>query len=77
MMKTMNKLFFFLFSLLLSLPALAQESGVEMAEALRSNGKIYVVVAVMAIIFLGVSLYLFLLDRRVGKLEKQNKNNLS
>ncbi|MCL7989389.1 CcmD family protein [Sphingobacterium sp. lm-10] len=44
---------------------------VEMATTLRSEGKIYVVIAVMLIIFIGVAAYLFSLDRRVAKLEKR------
>jgi CcmD family protein len=36
----------------------------------RSLGKIYVVVGVLAIIFIGVGLYLFFIDRKISKLEK-------
>lgn len=46
----------------------AQE--VEMATAMRSNGKIYVVVAVLAVIFIGLMLYLYRIDKRVKKLEQ-------
>ncbi|WP_207425330.1 CcmD family protein [Pedobacter sp. SYSU D00535] len=46
--------------------------GVEMAEALRSSGKIYVVVAVLAAILLVLVFYLFSIDRRVKKLENQD-----
>lgn len=45
----------------------------EMADTLRSNGKIYVVVAVLATIFAGIFIYLLLLDRKITKLEKTNK----
>jgi CcmD family protein len=44
-----------------------------MATGLRSEGKIYVVVLVMLVIFLGLAFFLFLLDRRISKLEKKNK----
>ena len=44
---------------------------VEMAETMRSNGKIYVVVAVLAIIFTGLIIFLVTIDRKVKKLEKQ------
>lgn len=44
--------------------------GVDMADALRQNGKIYVVVAVVVIIVAGLLAYLFSLDRKVSKLEK-------
>lgn len=54
--------------------SVAQEMPqVEMADGLRQEGKFYVVIFVMAIIFCGVALYLFGLDRRIRKLEKQNK----
>lgn len=36
-----------------------------------SNGKIYVVVGVMSIIFIILALYLFRLDRKISKLEKE------
>jgi hypothetical protein len=42
----------------------------EMADAMRSNGKIYVVVAVLVTILIGIVLYLIKLDRKIKKLEK-------
>ncbi|ANQ49793.1 CcmD family protein [Flammeovirga yaeyamensis] len=44
--------------------------GVEMADALHANGKIYVVVAVVAAIWVGFMVYLFLTDRKITQLEK-------
>jgi CcmD family protein len=44
--------------------------GPEMADTFRSSGKIYVVVAVVVIIFVGLAIYLFSIDRRLRKLEK-------
>jgi CcmD family protein len=55
------------------LGAMAQDSGVEMANALRSSGKIYVVVAVISVIFAGLFGYLFSIDKRVKKIEQENK----
>jgi hypothetical protein len=48
----------------------------EMADVMRSEGKIYVVVAIVLIVLTGLILYLFLQDRKLGKLEKmiQEKN---
>lgn len=46
---------------------------VEMADALRENGKIYVVVIIMSIIFVGIAAYLINLDRKISKLEKKEK----
>jgi CcmD family protein len=47
----------------------------EMATEMRSNGKIYVVVAVLVTIFIGILLYLVRLDRKITKLEKETKLN--
>jgi CcmD family protein len=44
---------------------------VEMADTLRSNGKIYIVVAVVVTILLGLLLYLIRLDRKIGRMEKK------
>lgn len=56
---------------LLSFTIQAQMPEVEMADSLRENGKIFVVVIIMAIIFLGVAAYLFNLDRKISKMEKE------
>lgn len=45
----------------------------EMADALRANGKIYVVVAVVGVIVGGLLIYLIALDRKVSKLEREIK----
>ncbi len=45
----------------------------EMGDFLRSNGKIYVVVTVLATIFAGIFAYLVYLNRKISKLEKENK----
>jgi CcmD family protein len=36
-------------------------------------GKIFVVVAVLSIILIGIFVYLFIMDRKIGKLEKEIK----
>lgn len=38
---------------------------------MESYGKIFVVVAVLAIILVGIVVYLFFMDRKIGKLEKE------
>jgi len=50
----------------------AQEK-VEMADGMRSNGKIYVVVAVLAVILAGLFLFLISIDRKVTRLEKERQ----
>jgi len=47
-------------------------SGIEMADSLRSSGKIYVVVATIAITFVGLAIYLFFIDRKLKRLEKDH-----
>lgn len=49
----------------------AQNQPVEMADKMRENGMIYVVVGVILIIFAGLIGYLVTLDRKIKKLEKQ------
>jgi ABC-type amino acid transport system permease subunit len=51
----------------------AQDKKVEMADTMRSNGRIYVVVAVVVTILLGLILYVTRLDRKMTRLEKENK----
>lgn len=67
-----HKLFLSLTLLLFSLLTWAQQGPAEMADAMRSNGKIYVVVAVILTIFAGIIIYLIRLDRKITKLEKQS-----
>lgn len=53
------------------LAAQSQMPEVEMADAMRENGKIYVVVAILCIIFIGIVGYLVSIDRKLKKLEKE------
>lgn len=41
-------------------------------DMMRSNGKIYVVVAVCLTILIGLFVYVFLVDRKISKIEKDN-----
>ena len=66
----------FLLVLALLLPVLhaAAQSAAdspEMADVLRQNGKIYVVVAVIVVLLTGLFAYLISLDRKLGRLEKE------
>ncbi len=73
----MKKAVFLFTLLLLSANLIAQHtvgSDVEMADAMRSNGKIYVVAAVFAVVMMGLILYLVALDRKIGRLEKELKS---
>jgi hypothetical protein len=53
--------------------AFAQNNGPEMADTLRSSGKIYVVILVICIIFAGLAIFLFSIDRRLKKIEKSDQ----
>ncbi len=63
-----------LMMLMLTLNMFAQNNDVEMADALRSNGKIYVVVGSIVIILIGLLVYLFTLDKRLKMLEKKSND---
>jgi len=57
-------------ALFASTGAFAQQQPVEMADVMRSNGKIYVVVAVCLTILLGLFIYVFAIDRKISRIEK-------
>lgn len=44
----------------------------EMADLMRSNGKIYVVIAVMLTILFGLIFYMVRLDKKITRLEKDS-----
>ncbi len=46
----------------------------EMADAMRGSGKIYVVVAVVAVVLAGLLAFLVSLDRKVSRLERELKD---
>lgn len=82
MIKTVKKIFVFVL-LFVSLHVQAQDgayeitdesytdTSVEMADVMRENGKIYVVVAVVLMLFAGIVVYLVLLERKISRLEKE------
>jgi hypothetical protein len=55
----------------LTLTSFAQDNSPEMADTMRSNGKIYVVVAVCLTLLIGLFLYMIRVERMVRKLEKE------
>jgi hypothetical protein len=67
-----NKLIAFIVSLVFfAANAQAETTNDSMASLMRSNGKIYVVVAVVLTILFGLIAYLIQLDRKISKLEKE------
>jgi len=51
-----------------------EEEKVDMADTMRSNGRIYVVVAVVVLILLGLLLYLIRLDRKISRMEREKQS---
>lgn len=67
-MKTAVKYLFALF--LTAVAHIGQAQNAEMADTFRSEGKIYVVVAIVLIVLSGLIIYLYLMDRKMSKLER-------
>jgi hypothetical protein len=67
----MKYLITLLLSIVFTTQGIAQQNNVvEMADLMRSNGKINVVVAVLATIFIGLMIFLIRIDKKVQKLEE-------
>lgn len=66
----MKKILALLTLTLLFTTNLFAQQEVEMADKMREDGKIWVVVAVIATVFVGIIAYLVLLDRKISKIEK-------
>jgi len=58
---------------LLPLLSMAQSAGPEMADGMRSNGKIYIVLACVLLVLFGMIAFLLILENRLSRLEKENK----
>jgi CcmD family protein len=74
-MRIPGKIFMLFIMLIASLTTMAQGASKEpqMADLMRSNGRIYVVVVVLLTILIGLLFYVFRLDRKISKLEKENR----
>jgi hypothetical protein len=72
-MNNSKKITLLLLTIMISFISFAQGTGkATMADQMRSNGRIYVVVAVMLTILIGLLLYVVRLDRKISKLEKES-----
>ncbi len=69
-----NKILLNLIFICLSTTLLADET-IDMADTFRSEGKIYVVVTILSIVFAGIVVYLIRLDRKISRLEKEQSNS--
>lgn len=66
----MKRIFSVFALIIMILPSLSAQN----LDFLRSTGKIYSVVAVIMVIFVGIVIFLYRLDNKLTKLEKQIKN---
>ena len=60
---------------MLPFAVLAQDSSPEMADTMRSSGKIYVVVVCILMVLAGLIAFLFVVEKRLSRLEKENQVN--
>jgi Na+/H+ antiporter NhaC len=74
-MNPLKRIFFLSLLNIIAIVVNAQDSTqkVEMADTMRSNGRIYVVVAVILVILFGLLLYVARLDRKISKMEKHSR----
>ncbi|MDR0793898.1 MAG: CcmD family protein [Chitinophagaceae bacterium] len=59
-----------------SVAAMAQQMNTtkeDPTDFMRSNGKLFVVIAVVLVILAGLFIYLIFLDKKISKLEKNSK----
>ncbi len=73
----MTKMFKYILSIILllsSFASFAQNDAVEMADGFYKEGKIYVVITILAIVLIGVAIYLFTIERKLKKLEDSIKD---
>jgi hypothetical protein len=66
-----KKISLFICLVFASFSLFAQNQDVEMADAFRADGKIYVVIAVISVVLAGMFFYLFKLDKKITNVEQQ------
>jgi hypothetical protein len=71
MMKIIIKILLLLVMMCQASLLFAQDEKVEMADVMRSNGKIYIVVAVCLTILIGLFIYVLGVDRKISRMEKE------
>lgn len=67
----MDKLKYLMAFLFAALAATAAQAQDAQEDVMRSNGKIYVVMAVVVTIVIGLFIYLVSLDRKISRVEKK------
>jgi hypothetical protein len=68
-MRKILSLILFFAGLLINQTAFAQDA--EMADGMRASGKIYVVVGIILIVLVGLVAFLFMMDKKLTRIEKQ------
>ncbi len=68
------KYFLSIILFLLAIPFNIALANGENPDFMRSMGKMYVVVSVIIATFIGIFIFLMLLDKKISKVEKQLKN---
>jgi hypothetical protein len=71
MIALMTKILSILFFTLLTFTSGAQSTAPAMADAMREDGKIYVVIGVIAVIFVSIILFLVFIERKIARLERK------
>jgi len=69
-----HRISWLIYLLLFSITSLAAQQGPGV-DFMRSTGKIYVVVAVIVVGFIGLVCFMFYMDKKLTKLEDQIKNH--
>ena len=69
-----KKVIIYIFLLVTNIATAQVAAEPVMADALRENGKIYVVITVIGIIFLALIVFLIILERKLKKLEDKINN---
>lgn len=68
----MKKLSVTFLMLVLSLQLFAQNGGPTISDSIYASGKIYVVVACVVLILLGLLFFLFTIEKRLKKIEQKS-----
>ncbi len=77
-MRKIKSLIAFISLFFINVVGRAQADGnkVDMADTMRSNGRIYVVVAVVVVILIGLIMYVARLDKKITRMEKEIDNKI-
>lgn len=67
-----NKICWLVLFVFVALPAMAQNNATTNEDLMRSEGKIYVVMAIVLTILAGLIVYVIRLDRKMTRLEKND-----